>query len=74
MYNLAIERLNLPNDQVLGVGDRLDTDILGGQQAGVRTAVVLTGVTTRQEAESWSPPPDLIADSLSTLLGVKVSS
>ena len=70
MFDLAVERLQLPKEQVLAVGDRLDTDILGGKRGGIRTALVLTGVTTQEEAETCSPPPDLIAPSLSALLGM----
>lgn len=70
MYQLAIQRLALPKEQVLAVGDRLDTDILGGQRAGIRTAVVLTGVTSLDEAEQWLPKPDLIEPSLSDLVGL----
>jgi len=68
MFNLALERMGLAADEVLTVGDRLDTDILGGQRAGCRTAVVLSGVTTRAEAGAWSPAPDLVIENLSDLI------
>jgi 4-nitrophenyl phosphatase len=61
LYQLIMERANSSPDQTVIVGDRLDTDILGAQRLGIRTAVVLTGVTTREEAERWDPSPDLIA-------------
>jgi ribonucleotide monophosphatase NagD (HAD superfamily) len=43
------------------VGDRLETDILGAQQLGLRTALVLSGISTAQEAENYRPGPDIIA-------------
>jgi ribonucleotide monophosphatase NagD (HAD superfamily) len=49
------------------VGDRLETDILMGQQAGMVTAAVLTGASTQQAAEAMSPPPDYILDSIAQI-------
>jgi 4-nitrophenyl phosphatase len=52
------------------IGDRLDTDIAAGKRIGVYTVLVLTGVTTRREAESATSEykPDKIIDNLSELL------
>ena len=50
------------------VGDRLETDIAGGQGVGNRTALVLSGVSTFQQALKWTPPPDLIAKDLAELV------
>jgi 4-nitrophenyl phosphatase len=68
MFDLAISRLGTTRETTLAIGDRLDTDILGGQRAGCRTAAVLTGVSTLAEIHEWTPAPDLILDSLSSLL------
>jgi len=46
MFLTALSRLGTTANETLLIGDRLDTDILGAQQAGLRTALVLTGVTT----------------------------
>ncbi len=67
MYNLALELLGTRPEETLAVGDRLDTDILGAQRAGLRTALVLSGVTSAEEAARWSPQPDLIAPALADL-------
>ncbi len=67
MFDLALQRMGLAPDQVLAIGDRLDTDILGGQRAGCRTGVVLTGVATLTEIQSWSPQPDLVLENLADL-------
>ncbi len=50
------------------VGDRLDTDILGGINANLTTIMVLTGVSTRAEAESGPIKPDHIFDDLPALM------
>ena len=68
-YLEALARLGLPQDDCLMVGDRLDTDIAGARAIGLRSALVLTGVSTREEADSGpeSMRPDLIVDSLTEL-------
>jgi len=68
MFELAMDMLATTPARTLAVGDRLDTDILGGQRAGCKTAVVLSGVATLQEIACWSPPPDLVINNLADLL------
>jgi ribonucleotide monophosphatase NagD (HAD superfamily) len=68
MYDVALERLGLPAQAVLMVGDRLNTDIMGAQTLGMMTALVLTGISTRQEAEAASPPPDWVGQGLPQLM------
>ena len=68
MYRLALDRLESSPDETLAVGDRPETDIMGGQNFGCLTALVLTGVVNRKQAESWKPAPDVIMDDLSTLV------
>jgi 4-nitrophenyl phosphatase len=68
MMELALERLGLARDNVLVVGDRIETDILAGQAVGCPCALVLSGVSTRAEGENISPKIDLIAENLATLV------
>jgi 4-nitrophenyl phosphatase len=68
IIELALERLGLPKEQALVVGDRLETDIAAGQAFGSPTALVLSGVATRIQAEAWTPGMDVIAESLETLV------
>ena len=49
IFELAMERMGLPADQVASVGDRLDTDILGGQLAGLHTILLLTGIASKED-------------------------
>ncbi len=67
IMEVAMEQLSLPPARCMMIGDRLETDILMGQQAGMMTAVVLTGVSTRADAEQLERPPDLILDHLGQL-------
>ena len=62
--------MGLSMDTILAVGDRLETDIAGAQGVGARTAVVLSGVSTSQQADAWRPAPDIIAPDLAALVGV----
>lgn len=68
MYRVALERMSLSASETLVIGDRLKTDIAGGQSLGCRTALVLSGASSKDEARNWSPAPDFIADNLVSLL------
>jgi ribonucleotide monophosphatase NagD (HAD superfamily) len=64
IVQVALQRLGLPAEQVMMVGDRLETDILMGQQAGMVTAVTLTGVSKREDVAKMASPPDFIIENL----------
>jgi NagD protein len=68
ILNVALARLGLPATRCLMAGDRLETDIRMGQEAGMTTALVLTGVTGRAAAEAAAPRPTLILDDIGGLL------
>jgi 4-nitrophenyl phosphatase len=68
MYRFALDRLGCTPQETLVVGDRLETDIAGAQALGCRTALVLSGVTSQEEALKWSPQPDLVVADLANLL------
>ena len=69
MFRLCAERMQLNMPEILMVGDRLETDIAGAQAVGARTGLVLSGVSTAEQAAHWQPQPDLIAQDLSSLVG-----
>jgi HAD superfamily hydrolase (TIGR01450 family) len=65
LYRLCATRLGVPVQQVLAVGDRLDTDIAGAVAAGMDSALVLTGVdsvTTLVVAPPSHRPTYLVED------------
>lgn len=70
IFEMAMQRLGTKPTETLMVGDRLETDITGAQNIGCRTALVLSGVSTREEGQAWQPKIDFIVDDLSTLLEV----
>ena len=61
---VALDKLGLPAERCMMVGDRLETDIRMGQQAGMVTAVVLTGVSKREDIASMTSPPDFVLENL----------
>jgi ribonucleotide monophosphatase NagD (HAD superfamily) len=65
---LSLERLGTKKDDTLVIGDRLETDIAAGQAVGCPTALVLSGVSSIEQARKWSPQPNLIADNLFALV------
>ena len=69
MFRLCAERLEMGMEEILVVGDRLETDIAGAQAVGARTALVLSGVSPREQADAWQPKLDLIAENLAALVG-----
>lgn len=49
-YQVALDRLGVEAAECLMIGDRLNTDIAGARAVGLASALVLTGVSTREEA------------------------
>jgi 4-nitrophenyl phosphatase len=50
LYQQAAESMKLDPAEILVIGDRLDTDILGAIRAGMASALLLTGVATADQA------------------------
>lgn len=68
MFEAALNLLGTPAERTLMIGDRLDTDIDGAKAAGLRTALVLTGVSTRADVDASPTRPDAIYDDLNGLI------
>ena len=68
LMELSLEKLGTRKEETLVVGDRLETDIAAGQSVGCPTALVLSGVSTKKQAEAWKPPPTIIAENLTELI------
>lgn len=56
------------NDRLAMVGDRISSDIEGGRRAGLKTVLLLSGTTSRQEAQDAEPTPDHVLENLAGLL------
>ncbi|MBV8432259.1 MAG: HAD-IA family hydrolase, partial [Solirubrobacterales bacterium] len=67
IFQVALDRLG--DGRTLVVGDRIDADLAGAAAAGLDGAIVLTGVSSRDQAESASDPtPVAVAPDLHTLV------
>lgn len=69
MMELSLERLGTKKEETLVVGDRLETDIAAGQAIGCPCALMLSGVSTKEEAKLWKKKIDIVADDLANLIG-----
>lgn len=63
----ALEHLGVRTEECLMVGDRLETDMAMGQAAGLKTALVLTGVTARGDLEDYPHRLDYVWESVADL-------
>ncbi len=68
MYQLAMQQMGARPETTAAVGDRADTDILGGKRAGLFTICVLSGSSNRAEAEAVGS--DMILDDIAHLLRI----
>jgi len=67
MIEYALEEMELKPEETLQVGDRLDTDILGGIRANCKTALVLSGISTLEELTSSDIKPDFVFKDLQSM-------
>ena len=68
LYRQALSRMEAAPDETLVIGDRLNTDILGGVRLGLRTALLLSGVTHAEQVPHSAIHPDVIFENLAALV------
>jgi len=71
-FRVALDRLGVDPSSALMIGDRLETDILGATDAGLDSALVLTGVTSREDLARSAIRPTWIAETLDALAAGRV--
>jgi NagD protein len=67
MMRSALNALDAHSETTAMIGDRMDTDIVAGLEAGLETILVLTGVSTRESTERYPFRPSRIVDSVADL-------
>jgi NagD protein len=68
MMRSALNALGAHSESTTMIGDRMDTDIVAGLEAGLETILVLSGVTARGEADRFPYRPSRIVDSVADLI------
>ena len=68
MMRSALNAIDAHSESAAMVGDRMDTDVVSGLEAGMHTVLVLTGSTQRAEAERFPYRPSRIVDSIADLI------
>jgi len=62
MMLIARQQLGSHSSETVMIGDRMDTDIVAGLEAGMTTCLMLSGVTRRQDLEQFAYRPDYVFD------------
>ena len=68
MMRSALNAIDAHSESTAMVGDRMDTDIVSGLEAGLRSYLVLTGSTTRERVDTYPYRPTHVVDSIATLI------
>lgn len=68
MMRSALNRIDAHSETTVMIGDRMDTDIVAGLEAGLETILVLTGVTSRGEVDRFPYRPSRVVDSVADVL------
>ena len=68
MMRSALNAIDAHSERTAMIGDRMDTDVVSGLEAGLEAILVLTGVTSRAEAERHPYRPSRIVESVADLV------
>jgi len=68
MFRSAMNRINAHSESTGMIGDRMDTDVVAGIEAGLHTVLVLTGIADSAEIERYPFRPNEILNSIADLL------
>ncbi len=68
MFRSALNAIDAHSEHTAMIGDRMDTDVVAGMEAGLETFLVLTGSTTKQDVLRYPFRPSHIVDSVADLI------
>jgi NagD protein len=68
MMRSALNAIDAHSERTAMIGDRMDTDIVAGIEAGLETILVLTGVTAEDEIDRFSYRPSRVVGSVADLV------
>ncbi|MGM0509417.1 MAG: HAD-IIA family hydrolase [Fusobacteriota bacterium] len=67
MMTIAKKMLKSHSGETIMIGDRMDTDIIGGLEAGMKTCLVLSGITNREDLDMFPYRPNIILNNVGEL-------
>jgi len=67
MMRSALREIGAHSETTVMIGDRMDTDIIAGLEAGMETVLVLTGISTIEDADRFAYRPSRIVESIAEL-------
>jgi 4-nitrophenyl phosphatase len=67
LFQMALRKMGIPKARVAALGDRLETDILGARKVGIKSILVLTGISSRKELRYSKIKPTLVVEDLPSL-------
>jgi len=68
MMRSALNTIGAHSESTAMIGDRMDTDVLCGLEAGLETILVLSGISTRAEVDRFPYRPSRVVDSVADLI------
>ncbi|MCB1253457.1 MAG: HAD-IIA family hydrolase [Austwickia sp.] len=68
MMRTALNRIEAHSEHTVMIGDRMDTDVVSGLEAGLRTILVLSGSTAADQVETFPFRPTRVADSIADVV------
>ncbi|MHA7270829.1 HAD-IIA family hydrolase [Arthrobacter sp. HLT1-20] len=68
MFRSAMNRIEAHSETTAMIGDRMDTDIIAGMEAGLHTVLVLTGITQPADIDAYPFRPDQVLNSVADLI------
>lgn len=69
MMRSALRRIGAHSQSTVMIGDRMDTDVIAGLEAGLRTVLVTSGISTKSSVEAYPFRPTMVVDSVADLVG-----
>jgi NagD protein len=71
MFRSAMNKIGAHSENTAMIGDRMDTDIVAGIEAGLHTILVLTGISDQAEIDRYPFRPDEVLASVADLVSVE---
>ena len=74
MMRTGLKKLGVHSEEAVMIGDRMDTDIIGGVESGMETVLVMSGVSNRENIQQFSYQPHYILDRIGDLVPKKAKA